>query len=143
MCEKSKDNFILEYKNDEPIYTYEDDEENEIDYTVGKKLVFDIRDLDTGAWKEALRKDRKQIETIMNLAHKNNKVTYKQVKNELNLDDEIRFKGLNYNKKTKDKVTGEEKLVNPEESAFIELKKYHEFKKAIGKENFVKIGNVE
>ena len=84
-----------------------------------------------------------QIETIMNLAHKNNKVTYKQVKNELNLDDEIRFKGLNYNKKTKDKVTGEEKLVNPEESAFIELKKYHEFKKAIGKENFVKIGNVE
>ena len=68
MCEKSKDNFILEYKNDEPIYTYEDDEENEIDYTVGKKLVFDIRDLDTNAWKEALRKDRKQIEKIYNMA---------------------------------------------------------------------------
>ncbi len=67
LCEASKDNFILEYVNDEPIYTYEDDEED-IDYTVGKKLVFDIRDLDTEAWKEALLKDRKQIEKIYKMA---------------------------------------------------------------------------
>lgn len=68
MSEKSKDNFVLEYKNDEPIYTYEDDEDDEIDYTVGKKLVFDIRDLDTIAWKAALRKDRIQIEKIYKMA---------------------------------------------------------------------------
>lgn len=67
MCEKTKDNFVLEYKNDEEIYIYEDDEDD-IDYTVGKKLVFDIRDLDTDAWKEALKKDRKQIEKIYNMA---------------------------------------------------------------------------
>lgn len=66
-CEKSKDNFVLEYKNDEPIYTYEDGDD-EMDYTVGKKLVFDIRDLDTDAWKQALKKDRKQIEKIYNMA---------------------------------------------------------------------------
>lgn len=68
LCENSKDNFVLEYVNDEPIYTYEDDEEDAIDYTVGKKLVFDIRDLDTEAWKEALLKDRKQIEKIYKMA---------------------------------------------------------------------------
>ena len=67
MCEKTKDNFVLEYKNDEEIYIYEDDEDD-IDYTVGKKLVFDIRDLDTDAWKAALKKDRKQIEKIYNMA---------------------------------------------------------------------------
>ena len=67
MCEKTKDNFVLEYKNDEEVYTYEDDEDD-IDYTVGKKLVFDIRDLDTDAWKKALKKDRKQIEKIYNMA---------------------------------------------------------------------------
>ena len=67
MCEKTKDNFVLEYKNDEEVYTYEDDEDD-IDFTVGKKLVFDIRDLDTDAWKEALKKDRKQIEKIYNMA---------------------------------------------------------------------------
>lgn len=66
-CEKSKDNFVLEYKNDEPIYTYEDGDD-EMDYTVGKKLVFDIRDLDTDAWKQSLKKDRKQIEKIYNMA---------------------------------------------------------------------------
>lgn len=69
-CEKTKDNFILEYKNDEPVYIYEDEEDDEIDYTVGKKLVFDIRDLDTEAWKEALKQDRNQIEKIYNTALK-------------------------------------------------------------------------
>lgn len=72
-----------------------------------------------------------QIQQIIEMAHEKSKVTYKQVKNILKLDDEIRFKGLNYNKKVKDKSTGEEKLINPEESTFIELKKYQEFKKAI------------
>ena len=36
------------------------------------------------------------------MAHEKSKVTYKQVKNILKLDDEIRFKGLNYNKKAKE-----------------------------------------
>lgn len=87
--------------------------------------------------------DEEHIKQILELAHKQVKVTYKQVKKLFLLSDETRFKGLNYNKKTIDKKTKEEKLVNPEESAFVELKKYHEFKKAIGDELFEKIEDVQ
>lgn len=72
--------------------------------------------------------DSEQIHQIIELAHTNSKVTYKQVKKFLLLDDEVRFKGLNYNVKS-----GDDKQKNPEDSTFIELKKYQEFKKAIVK----------
>lgn len=62
LCERTKENFEIEYKNEEAIYTYEEDDD--IDYSVGKKLVYDIRDLDTDAWKDALKKDREQIQKI-------------------------------------------------------------------------------
>lgn len=75
--------------------------------------------------------EKEQISKILELAHSNSKVTYKQVKKLLNLDEEDRFKGLKYDKKTKNKKTGEEELVNPEEATFIALTKYQEFKNAI------------
>ena len=42
-----------------------------------------------------------EIKQIIELAHKNTKVTYKQLKKELCLEDNILFNGLNYNKKDK------------------------------------------
>ena len=91
--------------------------------------------------------DEEHIKRILELAHEQSKVTYKQVKKEFSLSDETRFKGLNYNKKIIDKKTKEEKIVNPEESAFVELKKYQEFKKAIikntSKEYFENIKDVQ
>lgn len=87
--------------------------------------------------------DSAQINQIVKLAHINSKVTYKQVKKLLNFDEEIRFKGLKYNKKVKNKKTGEDEFINPEESTFISLGKYQEFKKAIiektGEEYFDRI----
>lgn len=62
-----------------------------------------------------------EIKQIIELAHKNTKVTYKQLKKELCLEDNILFNGLNYNKKDK----------NPEDSTLIELKNYHLIKKSI------------
>lgn len=94
LCEKTKDNFILEYKNDEIIYNYQDEED--VDYTVGKKLTFDIRDLDTVAWKEALKKDRKQIEKIYNMALK---VTAERDAKLQELKEIIRNKSIQNNKK--------------------------------------------
>lgn len=79
--------------------------------------------------------NEEEIKKIIELAHSNSKVTYKQVKKLLNIDNNVRFNGLNYNKIEKNKKTGEEKLVDPEEKTFIELKKYHEFRKAIEKNN--------
>ncbi len=72
-----------------------------------------------------------QIHQIIELAHSNSKVTYKQVRKLLELDANTRFKTLQYGKTQKDKKTGEEKTVNPEDATLIELKKYQEFKKAI------------
>lgn len=69
-----------------------------------------------------------EIHEIIELAHKQSKVTYKQAKNLLNLEDEIKFNSLNYNKKDKDG-----NLTNPENSTLIELKNYHNIKKAIEK----------
>ncbi len=72
-----------------------------------------------------------QINEIIELAHSNSKVTYKQARKLLELDEDIRFKTLQYGKIQKDKKTGEEKVINPEDATLIELKKYQEFKKAI------------
>lgn len=73
----------------------------------------------------------KQIQDLINIAHEKTKLTYKQARKELGLVDTIRYKSLQYGKKVKDKKTGEFIEVNPEDTTLIELKKYHEFKKAI------------
>ncbi len=72
-----------------------------------------------------------EINTLLEMAHNSSKVTYKQAKKVLPLDEYARFVGLNYTKKQIDKETKEEKIINPEEATFIELKKYYEYKKAI------------
>jgi len=92
---------------------------------------------------DELTLNEEQIHLIMELAHKNSKVTYKQVRKLLNLEEGIIFKTLQYGKIEKDKKTGEEKEINPEENTLIELKKYQEFRNAIkknlGEEYFEKI----
>lgn len=68
-----------------------------------------------------------EINDIIELAHKQSKVTFKQAKNLLNLDDEVKFNSLNYNKKDKDG-----NIINPEiKTTLIELKNYHKIKKSI------------
>ncbi|MBQ8476135.1 type II CRISPR RNA-guided endonuclease Cas9 [bacterium] len=74
-----------------------------------------------------------QSKVLINAAHKIKKVTYKRAKKELGFDENIRFKGINYSNKDKD----------PETTALIELKKYHEFKDAIGENDFYNIQDVE
>ena len=69
-----------------------------------------------------------EIHEIIELAHKQSKVTYKQIKKLLNLEDEIKFNSLNYNKKDKNG-----NLTNPETSTLIELKNYHNIKNSIEK----------
>ena len=86
-----------------------------------------------------------QIQELIKFAHEKTKVTYKQARKELMIDADTRFKSLQYGKIIKDKKTGESVEVNPEEQTLVELKKYHEFKKAIknslGEEFFNKIQN--
>lgn len=68
-----------------------------------------------------------EINDIIELAHKQSKVTFKQAKNLLNLDYEVKFNSLNYNKKDKDG-----NIINPEiKTTLIELKNYHKIKKSI------------
>ncbi len=69
---------------------------------------------------EETKLNKDEIGQIIELAHKRTKVTYKQARKELFLEDDIKFKSLNY-KNDKD----------PENNTLIEFKKYHEFKKAI------------
>lgn len=89
----------------------------------------------------------KQIQDLINIAHQKAKLTYKQARKELGLVESIRYKTLQYGKKTKDKKTGELVEINPEDATLIELKKYHEIKKAIikvfGNEYFDNLNNKE
>lgn len=75
--------------------------------------------------------DEEQIEILLKSAHQKSKLSYKQARKELDLHEATLFKGLQYGKKTKDKKTGELVETNPEDATLIELKKYHEFEKAI------------
>ena len=59
--------------------------------------------------------------TIDNLAYKNTKVTYKQIRKALNWQDNLIFDSLPFTKKDKD----------PEDSVFIELKGWHTFRKCL------------
>lgn len=76
------------------------------------------------------------IKQIINLAHKNAKVTYKQMKTDLDIDESIKIQGLNYQQKDKDG-----KLKNPEEATLIELKNYHAIRKAINSNTSLKEQN--
>ena len=67
-----------------------------------------------------------EIEDSINLAHKLAKVTYKQLRKELCLNDDIKFLTLNYNK-----TDSKGQLTNPENAVFIELKNYHAIRKSI------------
>ncbi len=67
-----------------------------------------------------------EIKDALNLAHKLAKVTYKQLRKELNLDDDIRFASLNYEKKD-----AKGKITDPESALLIELKNYHAVRKVI------------
>ncbi len=75
--------------------------------------------------------NEEQIEILLKSAHQKSKLSYKQARKELDLPDAILFKGLQYGKRIKDKKTGELVEINPEDATLIELKKYHEFEKAI------------
>ncbi len=67
-----------------------------------------------------------EIEDAVNLAHKLAKVTYKQLRKELCLENNISFLGLNYNK-----IKADGQLEDPENIAFIELKNYHAIRKVL------------
>lgn len=74
-----------------------------------------------------------EIKNAIDLAHKLNKVTYKQLRKELDIDDDIKFLALNYGKKD-----SKGQLTDVENSTLIELKNYHAVRKAI--ENNPKLG---
>lgn len=74
-----------------------------------------------------------EIEDAINLAHKLAKVTYKQLRKELSIDNDIRFLNLNYGK-----TDSKGQPVDVENTTFIELKNYHAVRKAI--ENNPKLG---
>ena len=65
-AEKTKENYNIVIQEEDISYIYDNDDD--FDYNVGKKLVYDIRDLDTEAWKQDLISDREQIKKIYNLA---------------------------------------------------------------------------
>lgn len=70
---------------------------------------------------------RKKIEE---LAYKNTKLTYEQVRKALSLHEEAHFTGVNYmQKKGKEKDSGLKEPGECEKSAFIELKGYHTLRK--------------
>ncbi len=76
------------------------------------------------------------IKQIVALAHKNVKVTYKQMKAFLEIDENTKIQGLNYQQKDKDG-----KIKNPEEATLIELKNYHAIRKAINGNDKLKADN--
>lgn len=76
------------------------------------------------------------IKQIVALAHKNAKVTYKQMKTFLEIDETTKIQGLNYQQKDKDG-----KIKNPEDATLIELKNYHTIRKAINSDNKLKDDN--
>lgn len=80
--------------------------------------------------------DEYEIQQLIELAHKNAKVTYKQAKKSLILEENYKFVALNYNKKGKDG-----NLLDPETATLIELKNYHAIKKCVGNEKFERIKN--
>ena len=67
-----------------------------------------------------------EIKDAVRLANKLSKVTYKQLRKELYLDDDIRFLNLNY---TKTDSKGQQ--VDPETAVLIEFKNYHSIRKAL------------
>ena len=67
-----------------------------------------------------------EIEDAINLAHKLTKVTYKQLRKELCLDDTTKFLTLNYGK-----VDSKGQSADIENTTLIELKNYHAIKKAL------------
>ncbi len=84
-----------------------------------------------------------EIEDAINLAHKLTKVTYKQLRKELGIDNDIRFLNLNYGK-----TNSKGETIDIENTTLIELKNYHAVKKAIveselGKSYFDTIKNDE
>ncbi len=64
------------------------------------------------------------MDKIKALAHKKEKVTYKQIRKELALDEQVRFNGVSYS------VKGNK---DPEDSTFFEMKGYHAIRKAVEK----------
>jgi len=89
-------------------------------FTATTKLINTVL-IDTTTKEQPRFLSPQEMNSIIEEAHSKTKLTYKQVKSQLNLDENIIFKGLNYSSKDK----------KPEESAFIELKGYHEIKKSI------------
>ena len=85
-----------------------------------------------------------EIEDAINLAHKLAKVTYKQLRKELCIDNDVRFLNLNYGK-----TDSKGQPIDIENAIFIELKNYHAIKKAIegnpqlGKSYFEMVKNNE
>ncbi len=67
-----------------------------------------------------------EIEDAITLTHKLAKVTYKQLRKELCIDNDIRFLNLNYGK-----TDSKGEIVDVENTTFIELKNYHAIRKAI------------
>lgn len=70
--------------------------------------------------------DAEQRQKVINLAFKNNKATYAQVRSALEVEEEVNFKGLRYGR-------GQDKLDKAENATFVELKGYHSLRKAIEK----------
>lgn len=69
-------------------------------------------------------------EKTLALCHENAKVTFKQMRNEINLSDNWLFNLVDYNFRKK-KADGKEK--DPESETFFEMKGYHEIRKAVSK----------
>ena len=65
--------------------------------------------------------DEEQRRSLMGMAYETKKVTYKQARKKLGLEEEDRFNGLSYQSDKKD----------PEEGTLAELKGYHGIKKAV------------
>ena len=94
-AEKTKENYNLIIKGEDVSYVYDEDD-SDFDYNVGKKLVYDIRDLDTESWKNDLISDRKQIKKIYDLAVQ---ITTERDAKLQKLKDIITYKAKNCNNK--------------------------------------------
>ena len=92
-------------------------------FTAATKLV-NLMLIDNSAKGNSRFLDPREINDLIETAHEKVKITYEQVRKSLDLDKNITFKGLNYGKADK----------NPESAIFIELKGYHDIRKAVEKE---------
>lgn len=107
------------------VCTFEDGEPRAVKMSYSAetfKLLTTVNNLRITKGGERIPLNKEQRESIIELAYKNNSVKYKQIRTILNLDEEIKFVGLNYHNK---------KNTNPEEQKFVELTGYHSLRKNI------------